>query len=246
MGHPRQRRSIECCTDQDYCNRNLHPTLPPLKPPRKCSVLTEAQKRFYRAACCPVGRWQWCGQGQKLSQHTGWWCTVEIPWHCRRQLKWARQWDWLHRAVRTTRVSFVSSTRLCVSVRLFLCTWQTVSLDSQGTQKPQQTREQSHQSETLSSGIREIIHRPGSGLPLAVDWSPEGREGKLKIDEWNVICSWFTVHQLFHATCEERLTSLSVLHVLSQFGSDDCFRFGFFMHFFQMLLVTVTTRQNAR
>lgn len=30
-----QRRSIECCTDQDYCNKNLHPTLPPLKPPRK-------------------------------------------------------------------------------------------------------------------------------------------------------------------------------------------------------------------
>uniref|UniRef100_A0A673CHR3 Serine/threonine-protein kinase receptor n=1 Tax=Sphaeramia orbicularis TaxID=375764 RepID=A0A673CHR3_9TELE len=31
----RQRRSLECCTDQDYCNRNLHPTLPPLKPPSK-------------------------------------------------------------------------------------------------------------------------------------------------------------------------------------------------------------------
>ncbi|XP_061623111.1 bone morphogenetic protein receptor type-1B-like [Phyllopteryx taeniolatus] len=29
----RQRRSLECCTDQDYCNRNLHPTLSPLKPP---------------------------------------------------------------------------------------------------------------------------------------------------------------------------------------------------------------------
>ncbi|XP_060928260.1 bone morphogenetic protein receptor type-1B [Limanda limanda] len=29
----RQRRSLECCTDQDYCNKNLHPTLPPLKPP---------------------------------------------------------------------------------------------------------------------------------------------------------------------------------------------------------------------
>ncbi|XP_003974866.1 bone morphogenetic protein receptor type-1B [Takifugu rubripes] len=28
-----QRRSIECCTDEDYCNKNLHPTLPPLKPP---------------------------------------------------------------------------------------------------------------------------------------------------------------------------------------------------------------------
>ncbi|XP_061757999.1 bone morphogenetic protein receptor type-1B isoform X2 [Nerophis ophidion] len=28
-----QRKSLECCTDQDYCNQNLHPTLPPLKPP---------------------------------------------------------------------------------------------------------------------------------------------------------------------------------------------------------------------
>uniref|UniRef100_A0A8C9Z991 Serine/threonine-protein kinase receptor n=1 Tax=Sander lucioperca TaxID=283035 RepID=A0A8C9Z991_SANLU len=32
-GNSRQRRSLECCTDQDYCNKNLHPTLPPLKPP---------------------------------------------------------------------------------------------------------------------------------------------------------------------------------------------------------------------
>ncbi|XP_075881799.1 bone morphogenetic protein receptor type-1B-like isoform X2 [Nelusetta ayraudi] len=32
-GSPRQRRSLECCMDQDYCNKNLHPTLPPLKPP---------------------------------------------------------------------------------------------------------------------------------------------------------------------------------------------------------------------
>ncbi|XP_013859170.1 bone morphogenetic protein receptor, type IBb [Austrofundulus limnaeus] len=26
----RLRRVLECCTDQDYCNRNLHPTIPPL------------------------------------------------------------------------------------------------------------------------------------------------------------------------------------------------------------------------
>uniref|UniRef100_A0A3B4FZ33 Serine/threonine-protein kinase receptor n=1 Tax=Pundamilia nyererei TaxID=303518 RepID=A0A3B4FZ33_9CICH len=32
-GNSRQRRSLECCTDEDYCNKNLHPTLPPLKPP---------------------------------------------------------------------------------------------------------------------------------------------------------------------------------------------------------------------
>lgn len=34
-GNSRQRRSIECCKGEDYCNRNLHPTLPPPKPPRK-------------------------------------------------------------------------------------------------------------------------------------------------------------------------------------------------------------------
>ncbi|XP_062418283.1 bone morphogenetic protein receptor type-1B isoform X1 [Pungitius pungitius] len=33
MGNSRQRRSLECCTDEDYCNKNLHPILPPLKPP---------------------------------------------------------------------------------------------------------------------------------------------------------------------------------------------------------------------
>uniref|UniRef100_A0A7N8XLX5 Serine/threonine-protein kinase receptor n=1 Tax=Mastacembelus armatus TaxID=205130 RepID=A0A7N8XLX5_9TELE len=32
-GNSYQRRSLECCTDQDFCNKNLHPTLPPLKPP---------------------------------------------------------------------------------------------------------------------------------------------------------------------------------------------------------------------
>uniref|UniRef100_A0A3B3U2Z5 receptor protein serine/threonine kinase n=1 Tax=Poecilia latipinna TaxID=48699 RepID=A0A3B3U2Z5_9TELE len=32
---PHERKSLECCTDEDFCNRNLHPTLPPLKPPRK-------------------------------------------------------------------------------------------------------------------------------------------------------------------------------------------------------------------
>ncbi|KPP65843.1 bone morphogenetic protein receptor type-1B-like [Scleropages formosus] len=35
-GNARQRRSLECCTDQDYCNHDLHPTLPPQKPPIIC------------------------------------------------------------------------------------------------------------------------------------------------------------------------------------------------------------------
>ncbi|XP_037114946.1 bone morphogenetic protein receptor type-1B isoform X1 [Syngnathus acus] len=29
----RQQRTLECCTDEDYCNQKLHPTLPPLNPP---------------------------------------------------------------------------------------------------------------------------------------------------------------------------------------------------------------------
>lgn len=41
-GSSRQRRSLECCTDQDYCNKNLHPTLPPLKPPRKFTPFLSA------------------------------------------------------------------------------------------------------------------------------------------------------------------------------------------------------------
>lgn len=39
-GNSRLRRALECCTDQDYCNRDLHPTLPPQKPPRKSHWLT--------------------------------------------------------------------------------------------------------------------------------------------------------------------------------------------------------------
>ncbi|KAM9810848.1 bone morphogenetic protein receptor type-1B [Neosynchiropus ocellatus] len=31
--HRRQRKYLECCTDHDYCNKNLRPTLPPLEPP---------------------------------------------------------------------------------------------------------------------------------------------------------------------------------------------------------------------
>ncbi|XP_077417286.1 bone morphogenetic protein receptor type-1B-like isoform X2 [Vanacampus margaritifer] len=32
-GRLRQRQTLECCTNQDYCNRFLHPMLPPLDPP---------------------------------------------------------------------------------------------------------------------------------------------------------------------------------------------------------------------
>ncbi|KAJ8338888.1 hypothetical protein SKAU_G00356740 [Synaphobranchus kaupii] len=32
-GNTRQRRTLECCMDQDFCNHDLHPTLPPLETP---------------------------------------------------------------------------------------------------------------------------------------------------------------------------------------------------------------------
>ncbi|KAM9455257.1 bone morphogenetic protein receptor, type IBb isoform 2-T3 [Clarias gariepinus] len=32
-GSPNMRRAMECCNDRDYCNRDLHPTLPPIKMP---------------------------------------------------------------------------------------------------------------------------------------------------------------------------------------------------------------------
>ncbi|KAL0979823.1 hypothetical protein UPYG_G00190230 [Umbra pygmaea] len=32
-GNAQQRRVLECCTSEDYCNRDLNPTLPPLKTP---------------------------------------------------------------------------------------------------------------------------------------------------------------------------------------------------------------------
>ncbi|KAL7836085.1 hypothetical protein AOLI_G00273690 [Acnodon oligacanthus] len=32
-GNSRQRRALECCTDQDYCNKDLHPVLPPPRTP---------------------------------------------------------------------------------------------------------------------------------------------------------------------------------------------------------------------
>uniref|UniRef100_A0A8C2GHH3 Activin types I and II receptor domain-containing protein n=1 Tax=Cyprinus carpio TaxID=7962 RepID=A0A8C2GHH3_CYPCA len=37
-GNARLRRILECCTDQDFCNRDLHPTLPPLKRPGAAGI----------------------------------------------------------------------------------------------------------------------------------------------------------------------------------------------------------------
>ncbi|XP_029024085.1 bone morphogenetic protein receptor, type IBb [Betta splendens] len=48
-GNARSRRAIECCRDQDYCNRRLHPTLPPLTP----SDFVDSSVQ-YKALCISV------------------------------------------------------------------------------------------------------------------------------------------------------------------------------------------------
>lgn len=55
-GNARSRRAIECCRDQDYCNRRLHPTLPPLMPSGETDFHT--LPRF-------IAMWPRCGAGGK-------------------------------------------------------------------------------------------------------------------------------------------------------------------------------------
>ncbi|XP_026129918.1 bone morphogenetic protein receptor type-1B-like isoform X1 [Carassius auratus] len=43
-GNARLRRILECCTDQDFCNRDLHPTLPPLKRPGETLNISTSHK----------------------------------------------------------------------------------------------------------------------------------------------------------------------------------------------------------
>uniref|UniRef100_A0A672Q580 Serine/threonine-protein kinase receptor n=1 Tax=Sinocyclocheilus grahami TaxID=75366 RepID=A0A672Q580_SINGR len=46
-GNARLRRILECCTDQDFCNRDLHPTLPPLKRPGKTQYNRQVTRARY-------------------------------------------------------------------------------------------------------------------------------------------------------------------------------------------------------
>uniref|UniRef100_A0A8C4H034 Serine/threonine-protein kinase receptor n=1 Tax=Dicentrarchus labrax TaxID=13489 RepID=A0A8C4H034_DICLA len=43
----RSRRALECCTDQDYCNRDLHPTLPPLVTSGKINTHTHTHPQTF-------------------------------------------------------------------------------------------------------------------------------------------------------------------------------------------------------
>ncbi|KAL2087724.1 hypothetical protein ACEWY4_016552 [Coilia grayii] len=51
-GGSRLRRIVECCTDQDFCNRNLYPTLPPLNKPGYVDSSMHIALLISITACC--------------------------------------------------------------------------------------------------------------------------------------------------------------------------------------------------
>lgn len=134
-----------------------------------------------------------------------------------RRLKWGRQWELLSNCPGARQSCWVSGEYWglccvqhytpCVSVRVFLCVWETVSLDSQRNHKPQQTpRAESSiwnpiigdQEENSSTRLR------ASSLCWLGPWGKRVcARRKWKIDEWNMICTWFTVHHLFQVACED-------------------------------------------
>ncbi|XP_026995534.2 bone morphogenetic protein receptor, type IBb isoform X1 [Tachysurus fulvidraco] len=53
-GNSRLRRALECCTDQDYCNRDLHPTLPPINTPNYVDNSIHQMALFISIAVCSI------------------------------------------------------------------------------------------------------------------------------------------------------------------------------------------------
>ncbi|XP_053501321.1 bone morphogenetic protein receptor, type IBb isoform X2 [Ictalurus furcatus] len=53
-GNSRLRRALECCTDQDYCNRDLHPTLPPINTPNYVDNSIHQMALFISVAVCSI------------------------------------------------------------------------------------------------------------------------------------------------------------------------------------------------
>uniref|UniRef100_W5KHX7 Serine/threonine-protein kinase receptor n=1 Tax=Astyanax mexicanus TaxID=7994 RepID=W5KHX7_ASTMX len=53
-GNSRLRRVLECCTDQDYCNRDLHPTLPPLNTPKYVDSSIHHMALFISVSVCSI------------------------------------------------------------------------------------------------------------------------------------------------------------------------------------------------
>ncbi|XP_026102854.1 bone morphogenetic protein receptor type-1B-like [Carassius auratus] len=51
-GNALRRRIIECCTDQDFCNRDLHPTLPPLQSSDQDSSIDHTALYTWVFICC--------------------------------------------------------------------------------------------------------------------------------------------------------------------------------------------------
>ncbi|XP_048037315.1 bone morphogenetic protein receptor, type IBb [Chanodichthys erythropterus] len=53
-GNARLRRILECCTEQNYCNQDLHPTLPPLKRPDLDSSIHQVALLISVTVCCII------------------------------------------------------------------------------------------------------------------------------------------------------------------------------------------------
>lgn len=99
-----------------------------------------------------------------------------------------------------------------------LCVWATVSLDSPGNRRPRQTPradssiwnpimgdQEENSSTSLRASSRCWMWPRGKRVCARTKW---------KIDEWNMICTWFTVHQFFQVTCKDdwflgRISSIS-------------------------------------
>lgn len=69
----RSRRALECCTDQDYCNQNLHPTLPPLVSSGELVRAHPVTRGGVALRCCRPPQ---CSAGaiQRQVEHSPW------PW----------------------------------------------------------------------------------------------------------------------------------------------------------------------
>lgn len=150
--------------------------------------------------------WQWYRQGQELwlmvLQHTGFRCrdivtlskTVKVG-----ESNCPAQSSPNQLGVKRILRSLLCTTLLCVSVRLFLCMWQTVSLDSQGNHKPQQTLRA--ESSIWNPIVRDQEDNSSTGLMASSRcWlGPWGTREKMK--------NWWVKYDLYLIYCTPVLSS---------------------------------------